>query len=317
MSARSLIAYHANCIDGFTSAWLCHKALKVTAEDMYIDLLPLQYGEAGLVQLRAALELGVSTFQSEEEYSTLYVVDFSLPVSELKHIKEHWPTLHTTILDHHKTAFEAYCPTLEVKEDSSLATELYGASIFLDNAHSGAGCVYEFFEDQLEDVCPSFVAMVEDYDLWKFKLQDTKAFNKYLCSRPKLLSEWESINSKLLDGYERARIMTRGSQLYYEHQKLVQEIAEQAKPYMFCAHCAMVVQCPPEHTSAVGNYIAERYPHRAALMFSPDTAANCINWSLRSVGDLDVSAIAKRYGGGGHKNAAGFKTILLGGTYRG
>lgn len=30
-------------------------------------------------------------------------------------------------------------------------------------------------------------------------------------------------------------------------------------------------------------------------------------FSLRSVGDFDVSAIAKKYGGGGHKNAAGFK----------
>jgi nanoRNase/pAp phosphatase (c-di-AMP/oligoRNAs hydrolase) len=28
--------------------------------------------------------------------------------------------------------------------------------------------------------------------------------------------------------------------------------------------------------------------------------------SLRSKGDFDVSAIAKRFGGGGHKNAAGF-----------
>ena len=29
--------------------------------------------------------------------------------------------------------------------------------------------------------------------------------------------------------------------------------------------------------------------------------------SLRSIGDIDVGEIAKQYGGGGHKNAAGFK----------
>jgi nanoRNase/pAp phosphatase (c-di-AMP/oligoRNAs hydrolase) len=34
-------------------------------------------------------------------------------------------------------------------------------------------------------------------------------------------------------------------------------------------------------------------------------------FSLRSVGDFDVSAIAKIYGGGGHKNAAGF-TVPIG-----
>jgi phosphoesterase RecJ-like protein len=31
--------------------------------------------------------------------------------------------------------------------------------------------------------------------------------------------------------------------------------------------------------------------------------------SLRSVGDFDVSKLAKEYGGGGHKNAAGCKFI--------
>jgi len=30
-------------------------------------------------------------------------------------------------------------------------------------------------------------------------------------------------------------------------------------------------------------------------------------YSLRSVGDFDVSEVAKKYGGGGHRNAAGFQ----------
>ena len=29
--------------------------------------------------------------------------------------------------------------------------------------------------------------------------------------------------------------------------------------------------------------------------------------SLRSIGDFDVSEVAKRLGGGGHKNAAGYR----------
>jgi nanoRNase/pAp phosphatase (c-di-AMP/oligoRNAs hydrolase) len=33
--------------------------------------------------------------------------------------------------------------------------------------------------------------------------------------------------------------------------------------------------------------------------------------SLRSNGDHDVSAIAKQFGGGGHKNAAGFEVDIL------
>jgi nanoRNase/pAp phosphatase (c-di-AMP/oligoRNAs hydrolase) len=37
-----------------------------------------------------------------------------------------------------------------------------------------------------------------------------------------------------------------------------------------------------------------------------DTATHR-EFSLRSLGDFDVSEIAKEFGGGGHKNAAGFK----------
>ncbi len=29
-------------------------------------------------------------------------------------------------------------------------------------------------------------------------------------------------------------------------------------------------------------------------------------WSLRSIGEFDVAAVAKTFGGGGHRNAAGF-----------
>jgi uncharacterized protein len=32
-------------------------------------------------------------------------------------------------------------------------------------------------------------------------------------------------------------------------------------------------------------------------------------WGLGSMGDFDVSEIAKAYGGGGHKNAAGFQSF--------
>jgi len=31
-----------------------------------------------------------------------------------------------------------------------------------------------------------------------------------------------------------------------------------------------------------------------------------IHFSLRSIGDYDVSKIAKQFGGGGHRNAAGY-----------
>jgi hypothetical protein len=57
--------------------------------------------------------------------------------------------------------------------------------------------------------------------------------------------------------------------------------------------------------SEVGNVLAKGKPY-AAVWY--DDRNGVRRWSLRSDEDgLDVSKIAKAYGGGGHKHAAGFE----------
>ena len=62
------------------------------------------------------------------------------------------------------------------------------------------------------------------------------------------------------------------------------------------------------NTSELGHRLCEVFPEAAFSASYRDTAEDRREWSLRSMGDFDVSAIAKRYGGGGHRNAAGFQT---------
>ena len=45
-------------------------------------------------------------------------------------------------------------------------------------------------------------------------------------------------------------------------------------------------------------------------VFLKENNAGILRCSLRSKGDIDVAAVASGYDGGGHKNAAGFKTSL-------
>ena len=45
-------------------------------------------------------------------------------------------------------------------------------------------------------------------------------------------------------------------------------------------------------------------------VFFKENEAGILRCSLRSKGEIDVASIATEYGGGGHKNAAGFKTTL-------
>ena len=66
----------------------------------------------------------------------------------------------------------------------------------------------------------------------------------------------------------------------------------------------LAANCPSHLTSDVGHELANQ-SGTFGLLWRIDKDNTCI-CSLRSNGDYDVSAIAKAFGGGGHKNAAGF-----------
>lgn len=70
----------------------------------------------------------------------------------------------------------------------------------------------------------------------------------------------------------------------------------------------LIVNCLPTFGSDVGHKLAKDCGTYGLTWHTVDgVEARC---SLRSDGDYDVSVIAKQFGGGGHKNAAGFSVPL-------
>lgn len=68
-----------------------------------------------------------------------------------------------------------------------------------------------------------------------------------------------------------------------------------------------VCNMPPVWASDAANRLAEGNPFAATYV----DGATARHFSLRSdAAGLDVSEVAQRYGGGGHKHAAGFKVPL-------
>jgi phosphoesterase RecJ-like protein len=59
-------------------------------------------------------------------------------------------------------------------------------------------------------------------------------------------------------------------------------------------------------TEGLVNHLLAHRGLRAAALFS-ETEHGELKGSLRSIGEVDVAALAKKFGGGGHKNAAGLK----------
>ena len=57
--------------------------------------------------------------------------------------------------------------------------------------------------------------------------------------------------------------------------------------------------------SSVANRLCDIYPRAEFAACYFDIPGRRV-WSLRSIGDFDVGDVAKKLGGGGHRNASGF-----------
>ena len=68
-----------------------------------------------------------------------------------------------------------------------------------------------------------------------------------------------------------------------------------------------IVNVPYLNTSEVGHALACRYDVGLGWFERND---GLLQFSLRSVGEVDVTEIAKVFGGGGHQHAAGFQLPL-------
>ena len=130
---------------------------------------------------------------------------------------------------------------------------------------------------------------VEDRDLWRWKLPDSREVSAALDSYPKRFRVWDRLDVETL-----AREGT-GILRYIRTQ--VENLAGMAQEQELAGYRVPVV-----NTS-----LLERHPEAefAATYWDRDGRRH---WSLRSRadGDFDVSQVALKLGGGGHPHAAGF-----------
>ena len=195
--------------------------------------------------------------------------------------------------------------------------------IIHDNNKSGAYLAWEYFHPGTE--VPMFIRHIDDYDRWIFALKGTKAFNKALWSyAPWSFAQWKEI----VDDGNYGSMWTEGAAILRAHEQNVQSVVkgsarycqiinvpykdEQRPSFLEPNECwnvsGLAANCPPHLTSDVGHELATKSGTYGLLYYiDKDNRCKC---SLRSNGDYDVSAIAKAFGGGGHRNAAGFEVDI-------
>jgi oligoribonuclease NrnB/cAMP/cGMP phosphodiesterase (DHH superfamily) len=213
------------------------------------------------------------------------VLDFSYPRDELEQIAAEADSL--LVLDHHKTAEE----------------DLRGLPYAqFDMKRSGAGMACDHFFPNMRGAYP-LVSYVEDRDLWRFALHGSKEINAVIGANEQTWDNWNALDDMILHHCNTVR--SAGYYLLKGVEQYVSQMRKQAIERRVGGHIVPVVNAPYINTSELVGALAEDRPFAIGWYQRGDGK---YAYSLRSRGDFDVSALAKEYGGGGHKQAAGFQS---------
>ena len=194
-----------------------------------------------------------------------------------------------TILDHHKTA---------VAELSGIKHE--NLFVEFDMDRSGSVITWNYFHPGKP--VPVILQWIQDRDLWRWELPETDAATEALMTYDYNFDVWDKIFA------EDAQFLTlEGLALVRAREKTIGEVLGRVYFSDVGGHKVPVVNTDSYISNLLNRVCAEYpdYPFAAAWNMRANGSRK---WSLRSIGDFDVSKIAANFGGGGHKNAAGFTT---------
>ena len=260
-SAVNCVIYHADCTDGFGSAYSAWKLLGNRAE-------------------YHACKHG--TLPPDVKGKSVVILDFSFDNATTKKMIEEAEAL--LIIDHHKSAM----------------VELHDISnTHFDMTKSGAILSWEFFHPGKES--PKFIKYIQDRDLWAWELEYSKEFSAAFDMVPFEFEEFEKFEDDSV--FDDAR--KRGSFILAYSKTVVKKVCEQAQKRKMDEKEVLVVNSS-HWMSEIGARLASDCDFAMIWFWDHETQDTKV--SLRAFHDtVDVSEIAKQFGGGGHKKAAGFQ----------
>lgn len=285
---KPLCIFHGNCADGFTAAWAVRKAL-----GSEVEFHPGIYGnDPPAVTDRHVV-----------------LVDFSYKRPVLDQLFRQAKSL--LVLDHHKTAAEdlagirePFGPGWPRHLDNVAQDEMENCQqpyALFDMDRSGAQIAWDFFLPH--ERRPRVVDYVADRDLWRFLMPFSREIAAALFSYPYDFGAWDEFAQTLESDLTQAA--QQGAAIERKHHKDVAELVKVTQRTMIIGgHAVPVANLPYTLTSDAGNLMAKGEAFAACYWDTPKGRV----FSLRSTNDgIDVSVIAKQYGGGGHRNASGFQ----------
>jgi len=269
--------YHAGCPDGFGAAWAVWRA----------------WGDVGRFVARGHEDpFDVSAHQEGQ----VVFVDIAPKNDLLCELAE--VAAQVVVLDHHLSARDHY------EGDPSVANRLAEGNHFIhyDLEHSGAVLAWQHFHP--DDETPELLCYVEDQDLWNWKLPHTQAVNAALGTYPHEFSVWDELSRRPVE-----ELVREGEPLLRGQQREVERAVKTAHPIAIDTLRIEAVNSA-QFRSHIGHELAKRaaFGHPIGLVYK--MTGRRVDASIYSIDETDVSVIARRFGGGGHRNASGFSVTL-------
>ena len=270
---KTLIIYHGNCLDGFGAAYAAWRHFSSTGEK--VEYLAASHGDEP-PDCRGKL---------------VYIVDFSYKRAVLQQICAQ--AERVVILDHHVSAEQ---------DLAGLTDEYDNLTVVFDMQRSGAVLSWEHFH---AGEPPLLLQHVQDRDLWRFVMDGTDAINTALISYPFDFDFWHRVSES---NEALARLRDEGETINRYRAQMIAQFKGRAVMGEIAGYTVPVVNAPHTIISELLGELALEHPFAAGYQDKGSRRS----WSLRSRrdGGADVSKIAEAFGGGGHRNAAGFATEL-------
>jgi oligoribonuclease NrnB/cAMP/cGMP phosphodiesterase (DHH superfamily) len=217
------------------------------------------------------------------EGKDVLLVDFSYKRAVLEAMRE--KAASVTILDHHKTA------------EADLR-DLLGITTVFDMNRSGARITWDYFFPNAKP--PQLLLHVEDRDLWRFALRKTREIQASVFAYPYEFKVWDYLMTADME-----QLAVEGEAIERKHFKDIRELVSVVTRRMnIGGYNVPIANLPYTLTSDAGHLLAKGEPFAGCYWDTPKGRV----FSLRSTDEgLDVAEIAKQYGGGGHRNASGFR----------
>jgi hypothetical protein len=269
------------CPDGIAAAWVASKI----------------YPDAELIGWEYQIDP-----PDVNDADTLIIVDFSFPKSVLQAWIDRGCEI--TVIDHHKTA-------------QSLLEGFAGGVLRFDMTRCGAMLTWEYFFP--DKPVPIFIKYVNDQDMWEWKLPYSEAIREAFGILGRTFELFNKLESMSQDEFL-AYMVPIGQPLVDARKKKVAQIASRhfwGYVGKYCVPCVYLRKGEEGLTSDICAYLYKQFPSAPfTLCFNPLVDIPYFwhnpgwNYSIRSDKDnlraLDVGDLAKSFGGGGHKHAAGF-----------